>query len=195
MHPTAAKTAAAGDGDCGYRREEHIVTSLFEWVLRLFAWLARRPVLRVRIVEDEPDRQVGGLVFEVENASPTVTSLTPLIRSTYWFPEKGRYRRGNAVYDVREVDRELPPFKARLLTASARRLRPGYGFSWFRVYEFKPRRGPRARVRIRSAMLEQLSVVRFRFELWRFRLTRRVQKATPVTLPQMEAHRRSRGPH
>jgi hypothetical protein len=152
-------------------------------------------VLRVRIVEDKPDCQVGGLVFEVENASQTVTSLEPVVTSTFWFPERGRYRRGKAVYDVRDVDRRLPPFKARLLTASARCLPSGYGFSWFRVYEFKPRRGPRARVRVRNAILERLGVARFCFELWRFRLTGKMQKATPVTLAEMEAHRRSRGPH
>ena len=171
------------------------MTSLVEWILRFLAWLARRPVLRVRVAEDKPDQEVGGLVFEVENASPTVTSLEPVVRSTFWVLERGRYRRGKAVYDVREVDRELSPFKARLLTASARRLPPIYGFSWFRVYEFKPRRGPRARARVRNAIMEQLSATRFSFELWRFRLTGRVQRATPATLADMEADRRSRGPH
>lgn len=171
------------------------MTLFFNWILRLLAWVARRPLLRVRIVEDERDGQVGGLVLEVENASPTPTSLEPVIGSTFWFPEKGRYRRGRALYDVREVDRELPPFKARVLTASARRLPPGYGFSWFRVYEFKPRQGPRLRVRVRNAILEPLGAARFRFELWRFRLTGRVQQATPATLAEMETHRRSRGPH
>lgn len=171
------------------------MTWIVEWLLRFFAWLARRPVLRVRIVEDKPERQPGGLVFEVENASPTLTSLVPTVRSTFWFPERGQYRKGNAVYDVRELDRELPPFKARMLTASARSLPPGYGFSWFRVYEFQPRRGPRARVRIRNAMLEPLGTVRFMCESWRFRLAGRVQKATPVTAAETEAQRRSRGPH
>lgn len=171
------------------------MTPLFDWILKFLAWLARRPMLRIRVAEDTPDRQLGGLVFEVENASPTVTSLEPVIRSTFWFPEKGRYRKGQAVYDVREVDRELPPFKAKLLTASARRLPPGYGFSCFRVYEFKPRRGPRSRARVRNAMMEPLGTGRFQFELWRFRLTGKVQKATPVTLADMDADRRSRGPH
>jgi hypothetical protein len=171
------------------------VTSLFDWILRFLGWLVRRPVLRIRVAEDNPDRHLGGLVFEVENASPTVTSLEPVIRSTFWFPEKGRYRRGQAVYDVREIDRELPPFKAKLLTASARQLPTMYGFSWFRVYEFKARRGPRARVRVRTAIMEPLGAARFLFELWRFRLTGKVDKATPVTLADMEAHRRSHGPH
>ncbi len=166
-----------------------------EWLLRFFAWVARRPTLKIRIVEDEPNRNAGVLVFEVENASPTGTSLVPTVKSRFWFPERGQYRKGRAVYDVRELDRELPPFRAKILTASARSLPPGYGFSWFRVFEFCPRRGPRARVRIRSATLEPLGVVRFTFELWRFRLTGRVQRATPVTLDEMETQRRSRGPH
>lgn len=171
------------------------MTLVVEWLLRLFAWLARRPVLRIRIVEDKPEREGGGLVFEVENASPTSTSLVPTVRSKFWFPEKGQYRKGDAVYDVRELDRELPPFKARMITASARSLPPGYGFAWFRVYEFQPRRGPRARVRIRNAMLEPLGSLGFAFELWRFRMTGRVQRATPATADEMEAQSRSRGPH
>ncbi len=171
------------------------MTSLFEWLFRFFAWLARRPALRIRIIEDSRERQAGGLIFEVENASPTSTSLVPTVRSSFWFPEKGHYRRGKAVYDVRELDRELPPFKAKILTASARSLPPGYGFAWFRVYEFQPRRGARTQVRIRNAMLEPLGAARLLFELWRFRLTGRVKRASPVTLPEMEAQRRARGPH
>jgi hypothetical protein len=167
----------------------------FEWALRLLAWRARRPVLKVRIVKDEPGLQAGGLVFEMENASPTTTSLVPTVTSRFWFPQKGQYRKGSAVYDVRELDRELPPFKAKMLTASARSLPPGYDHAWFRVYEFQPRRGPRARVRIRNAMLEPLRTLRFAFELWRFRLTGRVKRAAPVTLADMDADRRSRGPH
>jgi len=171
------------------------VTSFFEWVVRFLACLARRPVLKIRIVEDESGRQAGGLVFEVENARPASTSLVPTVRSRFWFPERGRYRKGYGVYDVRELDRELPPFKAKMLTASARSLPPGYGFAWFRIYEFRPRRGARAKVRIRNASLEPLGATRFLFELWWFCLTGRVQRAGPVTLSEMEAQRRSRGPH
>jgi len=166
-----------------------------EWLFRFLAWLARRPTLKIRIVEDEPNRNAGGLVFEVENASPTATSLVPTVESRFWFPERGRYRKGRTVYDVRELDRELPPFRAKILTASARSLPPGYGFAWFRVFDFCPRRGPRTRVRVRSATLEPLGAARFTFELWRFRLTGSVQRATPATIDEMEAQRRSRGPH
>ena len=168
---------------------------IVDWLLRFFAWVARRPTLKIRIVDDKPNRDAGGLVFEVENASPTVTSLLPTVKSRFWFPERGRYRKGSAVYDVRELDRELPPFKAKMLSASARSLPPGYGFSWFRVFAFRPRRGPRALVRVRSATLEPLGAVRFTFELGRFRLTGRGRRATPTTLDEMEAQRRARGPH
>jgi hypothetical protein len=50
------------------------VTSVFEWAFRLFAWFARRPVLRIRIIDDDPEKEAGRLVFEVENASPTPTT-------------------------------------------------------------------------------------------------------------------------
>ena len=101
------------------------MTSFLEWVVRFLAWLARRPVLKIAIVEDEPGRQAGGLVFEVENARPALTSLVPTVRSRFWFPEGGWYRKGHGVYDVRELDRELPPFKAKMLTASAGACQPG----------------------------------------------------------------------
>ena len=168
---------------------------LIEWLLRFFAWIARRPALKIRIVEDDPDRNPGGLVFEVENVSPTNTSLAPIVKSRFWFPKRGEYRKGRTVYDVRELNRELPPFRAKIFTASARTLPLGYGFAWFRVFEFCPRRGPRSRVRVRNASLEPLGVLRFTFELWRFRLTGIVQRATPFTLDEMEAQKRSRGPH
>jgi hypothetical protein len=171
------------------------VKLLFDGLLRFLAWLTRRPLLRVRIVEDNCAVRVGGLVFEIENASPTVTSLSPVVKVTFWCPERGHYRRDKTIYDVREVDRELPPFKAKLLSASARRLPQGYSFSWFRVYEFQPRRGARKQVRIRNANLEPLGFFRFKLELWRFLLTGRVKKEISTTIAEFEADMRSRGPH
>ena len=168
---------------------------LIEWLLRFFAWIARRPKLKIRVIEDDPDRNPGGLVFEVENISHSNTSLAPIVKSRFWFPKRGEYHKGRTIYDVRELDRELPPFRAKIFTASARTLPRGYGFAWFRVFAFCPRRGPQARVRVRNASLEPLGVLRFTFELWRFRLTGIVQRATPVTLDKMEAQKCSRGPH
>jgi hypothetical protein len=172
-----------------------VATTSIPWMFRFLTRLARRPALKIRIMEDSPDQHVGGLVFEVENASPTATSLVPTVRSKFWFPQKGRYRKGNAVYDVRELDRELPPYKAKMLSASAQRLPSGYGHSWFRVYCFQPRKGPRVRMRIRNARLEPLGILRFTFELWRFRLTGRVQRAKPGSFADWQARRKSRGPH
>lgn len=172
---------------------EGAIGAMLQWIFQFVAWVARRPALRIRIMEDEP--VVGGLQFEVENASPTLASLMPTVNSTFWFPEKGRYRRGSAVYDVRELDRELQPFAPKRLTASPRTLPPGYGAAWFRVYQFRPRRGARARVRLRNAMLEPLGVWRFWFELSRFRLTGRVHRSRSSNVSDYQARKRSRGPH
>ena len=62
--------------------------------------------MKVRILEDDDAGAEGGLVFEVENVSDTVTSLVPTITSKFWFPRHGRFLHG---YDVRELDRKLPP--------------------------------------------------------------------------------------
>lgn len=171
------------------------MTTLVDWIFRFLKWIFRIPFLQIRIVEDDPDQQKGGLKFEAENACPTPTSLLPVITSEFLYPSKGRMRRGAAIFDVRELDRELPPFKPKIFSASPRALPPGYGASWFRVYRFRPRRGVPRRVRIRSAMLEPLRAPRFWFELWRFRLLGRVVKSGPMTLNQYEAIKRSQGPH
>lgn len=168
---------------------------LLDYLVRFLAWTFRRPFLKIRIIEDEPNQNEGGLQFEAENSSQTLTSLHPVITAKFLYPEKGCYRRGAATFDVRELDRELPPFQAKIFSASARQLPPGYGFAWFRVYRFRPRRGVPRRVRIRSAMLESLSPLRFWFELWRFRLLGRVVKCGPMSLPEYQAIKRSQGPH
>ncbi len=169
--------------------------TLLEWVVWIFAWILRRPFLKIRVIDDDPDKEEGGLKFEAENASPTPTSLAPRVTARFLYPRKGRYRRGMATFDLRDLDRELPPFKPRIFTASARELPPGYGHAWFRAYRFRPRRGVPRRVRIRNAMLEPLSPLRFWFELWRFRLLGRVVKSGPMTLSRWEAIKRSQGPH
>jgi hypothetical protein len=169
--------------------------TLIAYLVRFVEWTLRRPFLKIRIIKDEPNQPEGGLQFEVENASPTLTSLYPVVAAKFLYPEKGRYRRGTVTFDVRELDRELPPFKAKIFSASARHVIPGYGFAWFRVYRFCPSRGVPRRVRIRSAMLESLSPLRFWFELWRFRLFGRVVKCGPTSLHEYQAIKRSQGPH
>ena len=145
--------------------------------------------------DDEPDEGAGGLRFEVENASPTPTSLHPVVQARFVYPSKGHLRRGAATFDVRELDRELPPFQAKLFSASARELPPGYGHAWFRVYRFRPRRGVPRRVRIRNTWLEPLNPVRFWFELWRYRLFGRLRKGGPMNVLEYEVWKRSQGPH
>ena len=156
--------------------------------------MLRRPRLNVRVTEDEPETP-GGLKFEVENTSPSASSLDPVIQARFVYPSKGRMRRGAATFYVRELDRELPSFRAKLFSASAIRLPPGYGHAWFRVYRFRARRGVPRRVRIRNALLEPLNPVRFWFELLRFRLLGRVKKGGSMTLSDHQALKRSQGPH
>lgn len=132
------------------------MSELIELIVRFVAWVIRSPRLNIRIIDDDPDQQVGGLKFEAENTTPTVSSLNPIIGARFLYPSKGRYVHGTATFDVREVDRELPPFKAKLFSASARQLPPGYGHAWFRVYSFHPMRGVSRAVRTRNAMLEPI---------------------------------------
>lgn len=169
--------------------------TIFEWLVRILAWVFRRPRLSIRLTEDDPDQEVGGLKFEAENASPTPSSLHPVVEARFLYPSKGRYRRGAAIFDVRELDRELPPFKAKIFSASARQLPPGYGHAWFRVYRFRPRRGVPRNVRIRNAMLEPVSTLRFWLERWCFRLFGRVKTTGSMTVSDYQALKRSQGPH
>jgi len=168
------------------------VSELLNVISAILRWLLNRPVLTVRISQDDPQLDVGNLVFEVENASGTVTSLKPVVRSTFYYPKQGRYQKGRATYDVRELDRGLPPYQPRILSATARALPAGCGFSWFLVYRFKPRRGPSRRVRVRNMLLEPVPPIRFWLELIRFHLTGKVKKYGSMTIETMK---RSQGPH
>ncbi len=169
---------------------------LLERLLGLCRWLLRVPSLQVRIFEDEP--KTGGLKFEVENATSTMTSLAPEIRCSFHHPVngiRGRWRRTRAYFDVREVDCQLPPFTPRTLSASGRDLDPQYPYSWFRVYRFKPRRGVPRRVRLRAADLVPLSRRRFIYELWRYRIFSKLHKSGAMSIDQYQAMKRSQGPH
>jgi hypothetical protein len=108
--------------------------TFLDYLVRTLAWIFRRPFLNVRIIKDEPDQNEGGLQFEAENSSQTPTSLHPVVTAKFLYPEKGHYRKGTATFDVRELDRELPPFKAKIFSASARQPLgatdvPGSGFT------------------------------------------------------------------
>jgi len=90
-------------------KHREVDVQLIEWLLRFFAWIARRPKLKIWVIEDDPDRNPGGLVFEVENISHSKTSLAPIVKSRFWFPKRGEYHKGRTIYDVRELDRDFRP--------------------------------------------------------------------------------------
>jgi hypothetical protein len=77
---------------------------------QILGWLLGRPTLRVRLIEDHPDAEEGGLRFEVENRRDKVTSLDPVIVATFLTIERVRSR---TVFDVRELERWPHPFRQR----------------------------------------------------------------------------------
>lgn len=159
-------------------------------------YLFGRPSLRIRIFEEKESEPVGGLRFEIENVGNRPTSLRPEIIVTYWVLERRELRKKKAAYAVRESDRELPPFKARVLSASARDLHPNYGFSWFRSYLFRTTTGHWTRAHVRHALLDPLSPLRFWWEMIRFRTTGRLDAgATSMSIDRMIDDQRARGPH
>ncbi len=167
----------------------------FDSLLRIIYWIIRRPNLSIRIMQDEPKDETDNLKFEIENRSDTKTSLMPVIKITFWHPQKWAFVRGSSAYDVRELDRLLPPFQARIMTATARRLPNGYTFSWFRTYTFNPSRGPSKTVRIRNAFLEPIGWFSFTYELLKFRLTGDVKDYGPTSIDDYNEIKRSQGPH
>lgn len=159
-------------------------------------YLFGRPSLVVRVFEERESEAVGGLQFEIENVGSRPTSFRPQIHVTYWVPEGVRILRRKAVYDIREVDRELPPFKARVFTASARGLHHNYGFSWFRTYLFRTTTGHWTRAHVRHALLDPLSPWRYWWELVAFITRGRLNAgARGMSMDKMIEDRRSLGPH
>lgn len=158
-------------------------------------YLFSRPALRVRVFE-EKEEEIGGFRVEVENVGGRPTSLRPEITLTYWVLERKAMRWKKAALDIREVDRELPPFRAKLFSATARGLHPNYGYSWFRSYFVRTTTGHWTRVHTRHALLDPLSPAQFWWELIRFRTTGRLNAgATSMSLQKMVEDRRARGPH
>lgn len=158
----------------------------------LFGWLTGRPKLKVRIIKDDPDKEVGGLEFEIENQSKTETSLSPRVRVRFL-----TYK-GKATYmdfDVRELDRHLAPFEPKLLSASARFVQPERFHGLFRTYSFRPTNGRALRVRIRNASLEEIGLFRFLIEKLWFKLTDKVNVNRSETIDKYRARQRARGPH
>jgi hypothetical protein len=164
-------------------------------ILKVLAWIGVRPSLAIRIMEDSPESELGNLRFEIENRSPTPTSLNPLIKSTFWYPKGGKYIRGSAYYDVRELDRQLQPFRAKVLSATASDMPCGYGSSWFRSYTFRPTRGPRTTIHVRNAFLEPVGWFCFTYEKLRFRFTGKVKEYGPMSIDDYDELKHSQGPH
>jgi hypothetical protein len=165
---------------------------LIDWIIKVVSWFARRPTLRVRISRDDPEEHIGGLLFEVENVRNTPTSLEPTITVSFL---TSRRKYGVAVFDVRDVNRELPPFQAKQFSASARQLPIIYSATWFRTYLFRPTHGFKARVRVRNAFLQPMPQIRFWIERTRFRLTGHVHDSGSFRLDEYETLKRSQGPH
>jgi len=117
---------------------ESLLNILGKFLAPLMSWLLGRPRLRVWIQEDNPDVEVGGLRFEVENISDKATSLSPIVSASYLTIKR---QLKSILFDVRELDRNLPPFTPIQFNASAREQQLGRGHGWFRCYIFTPSRG------------------------------------------------------
>ncbi len=168
-----------------------IIKSFVQWCLSK----PSKPVLRIRISKDDPDLKLGNLEFEVENASPTLTSLMPIVESSFLFPKGIKWQKGRGYYDIRELDRQLPPYQPKILSASSRGYPQNYSISWFRIYTFRTTTGEKKRIRIRNILLEQIGFFRFYFELLRFKLTRTFKNYGPMNVDEYEIRKRSQGPH
>ena len=166
---------------------------ILEVVAKAVGWLVSRPTIHVRISQDEPKTEVGGLVFEAENISDKMTSLRPTVTATYLSIAREPCFVG---FDVREGDRNLPPFTPRQFSASAREVQPQRFHAWFRTYKFLPTRGRVCRVRLKNASLETMGFWRFWQESFWFSATGRVGGVkTSMSIDEYRAQLRSRGPH
>jgi hypothetical protein len=168
-----------------------MLREIFDACAYIIGWLLARPTLRVRLIADDPEQEVGGLQVEVENRRDKATSLDPTVRATF-LTVKRQHREVN--FDVRELDRNLPPFTPKLFSASARERQPERFDSWFRVYRFSPSRGRVCKLRIKNASLEPMNLVAY----WAQRLAFRFfifGLKTSTTPAEYRASERARGPH
>lgn len=158
-------------------------------------YLAGRPSLHARVFEEKQPEEAGTLRFELENVGQRPISLKPIISVSYWVLEKGRLRRKAGTYAVREVDRELPPFKAKVFSASGQGLHPNYGFSWFRSLTIRTTIGHWTRVHVRHQLLTPLSAPRFVFELALYRVFGLIESDMARSIEDFDDQRRRQGPH
>ncbi|MGH9553686.1 MAG: hypothetical protein ACRD3W_30175 [Terriglobales bacterium] len=165
---------------------------LFNLIAHIVGWILARPAIRVRLIADDTDVEVGGLRFEVENQRDKPTSLEPQITATYLTVKR---QPGFVTFDVRELDRGLPPFAPKLFSASASEYQPGRFHSWFRVYRFASTRGRICRVRIKNASLEPMGLPKFWFQRVAFTFSLIIGAKTSMTIDEYHAKERARGPH
>jgi hypothetical protein len=159
---------------------------------RVLGWLLSWPTLRVRLIVDDPDIEVGGLRFEVENRGDKLTSLDPVIIATFLTVNRIR---GCTVFDVRELDRSLPSFTPKIFSASAREPHPDRFHSWFRIYRFSPSRGRTCRLRIKNASLQPMGMFSYWFHRVAFHFGCIFEEKTSATTTEFRAKQRTRGPH
>lgn len=159
---------------------------------RIVGWLLARPTLRARLIADDTDAEVGGFRFEVENQRDKATSLQPQITATFLTVERARK---SAIFDVRELDRHLPPFTPKLFTASARERQPERFHSWFRVCRFAPTRGRICRVRIKNASFEPIGLLNYWLQRIAFSFSLIFGERNSMTMDEYRARERARGPH
>lgn len=168
---------------------------LVGWVQEGLRFLAGRPRLRVRVFKDDETMEVGCLEFEVENRGGRPTSLEPTVTVDFLVLRNRRMVHERAQFAVRESSRLLPPFEARVFTASVVRRADYYSFSWFRHYRFRTGSGHTGHAYARHTLLTPLSRWRYYWELATFRVLGRLHGGVPVSIDEMEAERRSLGPH
>jgi len=175
---------------------DSVLLRLLDRMFQLWGLVRGRPLLHVRILEDKSDQEVGGLRFEVENRRRNVTSLDPSILVTYHWPGRDGWQRRKMWFRVRDLDRQLDPFKPKVLSASADELSNHYWLSWFRTYRFRPTSGVTTRVRLRNTLLDPISAPRFAWEFLRLRvLNKPIEAGGAESYSEWQRKKRARGPH
>jgi len=173
-----------------------LLLKVIDLLAQLMSLARGRPRLHVRILEDNPEREIGALRFEVENRRLNPTSLDPEITITYYSPNPvGQVRKQDAVFYLREEHRRLEPFQPRILNASADKRPACYLFSWYRTYRFRPTAGPTSKVRVRNCMLQPLGGLRFAYELAGLLVFKRTERGGPSNIDDYRRMIRAQGPH
>jgi hypothetical protein len=183
-------------GRIGGGMTDHTVPiKLLDLLVQLLGAVRGRPLLHVRLLQDDPRIEVGGLRFEIENRRQIVTSLAPQIVVRYHWCDDSGFHRGREIFHVRELDRTLPPHQPKIMNASADRRPKHYLFGWYRTYRFRPTSGMTTRLRIRNTLLETLPLWKFVWEFFRFRLLGKAEAGGPETYDDYKRQQRAKGPH